>query len=75
MANQAIDQTEDPRVVLMALAIAHSQSGEIDLMNGLEGLPAVENTVVSLFRVRSMHKDPDRVMAPDDGDGAHSGHK
>jgi hypothetical protein len=32
MANQAIDQTEDPRVVLMALAIAHSQSGEIDLI-------------------------------------------
>jgi uncharacterized protein (DUF305 family) len=42
MANQAIDQTEEPRVILMALAIAHSQSGEIDLMNGLEGLPAVE---------------------------------
>ena len=77
MANQAIDQAEDPRVVLMALAIAHSQSGEIDLINGLEGMPAVKNSVLSLFRLKFMNKNPDRdlVMAPDSGDGAHSGHK
>lgn len=53
---------------------AISQSGEIDLMKGLEGLQAVNSVVLSLLRTKPV-KVPDRATAPDGGDGAHSGHR
>jgi uncharacterized protein (DUF305 family) len=36
MASTAVDHAQDPRVILMAHAILHSQSGEIDLMMVLQ---------------------------------------
>lgn len=53
---------------------AISQSGEIDLMKGLEGLQAVNSVVLSLLRTKPV-KVPDRATAPDGGAGAHSGHR
>ncbi|MEZ2224329.1 DUF305 domain-containing protein [Rhizobium sp. RCC_161_2] len=62
MANQATENAEDPRVLVMARAILHSQSGEIDLMNGSYGWQAVRNAVLSLFRLKP-HEGFDAVSA------------
>jgi uncharacterized protein (DUF305 family) len=48
MADEAIREAGDPRLKLMSHAIRHEQSGEIELMHGARGLPAVKAAVASL---------------------------
>jgi Domain of unknown function (DUF305) len=49
MADEAIREAGDPRLKLMSHAIRHEQSGEIELMHGARGLPAVKAAVASLI--------------------------
>ncbi|WP_260690334.1 DUF305 domain-containing protein [Rhizobium leguminosarum] len=68
MANKAIKHAEDPRVVLLAHAISHSQSGEIDLMKGVKGTRAVRNAVRSMFHTM---EDNSRISAHNGVDEPH----
>jgi uncharacterized protein (DUF305 family) len=49
MSSEALAQAGDPRLKLMAHAIRHQQSGEIQLMHGVQGVPAVKAAVAALF--------------------------
>ncbi|WP_261330053.1 DUF305 domain-containing protein [Rhizobium leguminosarum] len=68
MADKAIKDAEDPRVVLLAHAISHSQSGEIDLMKRVKGTRAVRNAVRSMFHTM---EDNSRISAHDGVDAPH----
>lgn len=50
MADQRLRQTGDVRLTLMAHAIRHEQQGEIALMHGRRGLPAVSDAIANMFR-------------------------
>ena len=49
MADEAIREGGDPRLKLMAHAIRHEQRGEIALMQGSRGFPAVRSAVENLL--------------------------
>jgi uncharacterized protein (DUF305 family) len=49
MADEALRSEADVRLKLMSHAIRHSQRGEIELMNGSEGLAAVWSATLSLI--------------------------
>ena len=49
MAYDAIERAGDPRLRILAHAIQHQQMGEIELMHGTEGVPAVKAGVRALF--------------------------
>ncbi len=49
MADEAIEKAGDPRLKLISHAIRYGQRGEIELMHGAEGLPAVKAAVSALF--------------------------
>jgi uncharacterized protein (DUF305 family) len=48
MAESAIRHASDPRLRIMAIGIRHEQRGEIDLMNGARGVPAVRAALATL---------------------------
>jgi uncharacterized protein (DUF305 family) len=48
-ANEALERAGDIRLKLMAHAIWHEQRGEIALMHGTKGIPAVKAAVAALF--------------------------
>ena len=48
-ADEAISKTSDPRLKLMSQAIRHEQRGEIALMRGSRGFPAVRSAVENLL--------------------------
>lgn len=49
MADDAIRQAGDPRLKLMSHAIRHEQRGEIALMQGSRGFPAVRSAIENLL--------------------------
>jgi uncharacterized protein (DUF305 family) len=49
MADEALREAGDIRLRLMAHATRHAQRGEIELMNGVEGVEAVKSATLSLF--------------------------
>ena len=53
MADEAAREAGDPRLKLMSHAIRHEQSGEIELMRGVRGWPAVKAAVASLLSLRA----------------------
>jgi uncharacterized protein (DUF305 family) len=66
MAQEALRDAGDLRLKLMSHAIRHEQRGEIALMHGTEGLPAVKAAVSALVRPagqsrseRGTHDPPD----------------
>ena len=50
MADEAMRRAADPRLKIMAHAIRHEQSGEIEMMRGTEGAEAVKAALASLLK-------------------------
>jgi uncharacterized protein (DUF305 family) len=55
MADEAIRKAGDLRLKLMAQGIRHNQRGEIELMHGTEGLPAVKAAFLALTASAGEH--------------------
>jgi uncharacterized protein (DUF305 family) len=64
MADEAIRQAGDVRLKLMAHGIRHGQRGEIELMHGAEGIPAVEAAFLALTDPAGQHPAERRAEAP-----------
>jgi uncharacterized protein (DUF305 family) len=52
MADEEIHSRGDIRLRIMAQAIRHSQQGEIEMMHGINGIPAVRAAILDLFSAR-----------------------
>jgi uncharacterized protein (DUF305 family) len=52
MADAELRHGSDPRLKIMAHAIRHEQQGEIALMNGINGVPAVSLAIQDMFADR-----------------------
>jgi uncharacterized protein (DUF305 family) len=52
MADEEIHSRGDIRLRIMAQAIRHAQQGEIEMMRGASGLPAVRAAILDLFSAR-----------------------
>ncbi|HEX2136192.1 MAG TPA: DUF305 domain-containing protein, partial [Microvirga sp.] len=49
MADEAVFEASEPRLKLMAHGIRHAQRGEIELLHGREGIPAVRAAIRALL--------------------------
>jgi uncharacterized protein (DUF305 family) len=61
MADEAMRRAADLRLELMAQGIRHNQRGEIELMHGTEGLPAVRAAVLALTAPAGEHQAEQRA--------------
>jgi uncharacterized protein (DUF305 family) len=52
MADALLRGQSDPRLMIMAHAIRHAQQGEIALMRGINGVPAVSLAIRNMFADR-----------------------
>ena len=52
MADSELGHGSDPRLRIMAHAIRHEQQGEIALMHGINGVPAVSLAIRNMFADR-----------------------
>jgi uncharacterized protein (DUF305 family) len=64
MADEAIREAGDIRLKLMAQGIRHGQRGEIELMHGTDGIPAVQSAFLALTASAGQHPAERRAQAP-----------
>ena len=68
MADDAMRHGQDPRIRIMAHGIRHEQRGEIQLMHGVSGMPAVRSGIAALFAPFGQHpSDQGRVVTAKSG--------
>jgi hypothetical protein len=64
MADEAIREAGDIRLKLMAQGIRHGQRGEIELMHGTDGIPAVQSAFLALTASAGQHPAERPAQAP-----------
>jgi hypothetical protein len=64
MADEALGGAGDIRLKLMAQGIRHGQRGEIELMHGTDGIPAVQSAFLALTASAGQHPAERRAQAP-----------